>query len=81
MKRNKLEVYFKATENVDMTFGQALELMKLGRKVKRARWSNIFTGCIMLDIGSFLYITTEETTTLYIPTNGDLLADDWLEIT
>jgi hypothetical protein len=80
MKDSRLEVYFKATENLDMTFGQALELLKLGRKVKRAKWDNLFVGCVILDIGSFLYINTEETTILYIPTNEDLLANDWLEI-
>ena len=63
-----------------MTFGQALELLKLGRKVKRSKWQDEFVGCILLDIGSFLYVNTKESTTLYVPTNEDLLAGDWLEI-
>lgn len=76
----QLYVYLEMTINNNMTFGQALELLKLGRKVKRSTWPNEFIGCILLDIGSFLYINTKESTTLYVPTNEDLLAEDWLEI-
>jgi hypothetical protein len=64
-----------------MTFGQALEALKLGKKVARKNWIDRFMVCDQLSETTYpafeIYSNTGGFIQLWRASAGDVLADDW----
>lgn len=60
----------------EMSFGAAIEAMKVGKKVTRPRFDGIFEGIMLFD-QSMMFVKGIIPTQIYTPTSEDLLAMDW----
>lgn len=63
-----------------MIFGEALEYIKAGRKVKRKRWyrKSVYMGDTKDLHYYLLQIEANREPMPYAPTDDDIFADDWL---
>lgn len=71
------------TSIIEFGFGEALEMMKKGYKVRRKVWKGVFKmGLNGKDNVSFLYLENDEGKS--IPwenvSQTDILADDWIVV-
>ena len=73
-----------------MNFGQALELMKQGKKVERKGWNGkgmyvfiepecMIYGCRRLN-AHFLIKNVDKTFSTWVPSVNDCLSEDWVEV-
>ena len=73
-----------------MNFGQALELLKQGKRVARQGWNGkgmfvfierecIIYGCRKLNT-HFLIKNVDKSFSTWVPSVGDCLAEDWVEV-
>ena len=63
-----------------MTFGEALEYAKAGRRITRTGWpfSDIVYAEYTLDMSPYLVVQSEDREAIpYFATDIDLFADDW----
>ncbi len=68
-----------------LTFGEALEVLKKGGKIRRTIWPNGYVFCVSLKMGDrvcdpSLVLSTEGRTIIgWLPQFADLVASDWEE--
>lgn len=66
-------------DEINMNFGDAFIMAKVGHKIKRKEWNNNFLRINDLGNVLLLYYVRKESIleSSYIPTNEDIMATDW----
>lgn len=62
-----------------MTFEQALEQLKLGRKIKRIDWGKkyIYMFIVESDVNILMVDTGQKVASNWNPTEHDIMSNDW----
>lgn len=71
---DRLEKYLKLPRH-GMTFEQALERLKLGRKIKRIDWGKKYI--CMFDVNILMVDTGQKVASNWNPTEHDIMSNDW----
>lgn len=71
---DRLEKYLKLPRH-GMTFEQALERLKLGRKIKRIDWGKKYI--CMFDVNILMIDTGQKVASNWNPTEHDIMSNDW----
>lgn len=71
---DRLEKYLKLPRR-GMTFEQALERLKLGRKIKRIDWGKKYI--CMFDVNILMIDTGQKVASNWNPTEHDIMSNDW----
>lgn len=75
---DRLEKYLKLPRH-GMTFEQALERLKLGRKIKRIDWGKkyICMSIVESDVNILMVDTGQKVASNWNPTEHDIMSNDW----
>lgn len=71
---DRLKKYLKLPRR-GMTFEQALERLKLGRKIKRIDWGKKYI--CMFDVNILMVDTGQKVASNWNPTEHDIMSNDW----
>lgn len=60
-----------------MNFGQALDVLRQGKKVKRKEWDRVWLATAANQCLIYMFLDGGTRHVTWSPTQGEILADDW----